>query len=458
MATIVFIMYPEEGHLFTSFGLAKKLKSRQHRVIYLGIPDSKESVCSQGFEFIPVLQAFFPQSRANKKTYQPRITGITDIIRTLKKQGDRLKNLYAYLFSKEIDRLLGSIEIDLLIVDSALPFMALVGYRNGIPSILLSVTLQERDLQIPPLTKSLMPGDNIVDKLRIKFSWGWIFLRSFVLRKSLLLFGIDVDFARVMKKLAQAANYPINKIKAITTLMPETGLPELILCPNEFDFPRRIPENIHYIESSIINDGIDSSFPWERIDDTKPLVFCTLGSQSYMYRQNLQFFRTVIETFGSRSEWNLIVSLGKGLSIDQFKNGYSNVTVVNWAPYARILSKASLMITHGGLGTIKHCIYYGVPMIVFPFMRDQPGNAARVTYHGLGLAGDIKKISEEYLNTLITKIERDPTFKKRSQIMAGKFREAEQAEKGIRYIEMFSGTFEKRPYYITDKRAMKEIG
>jgi UDP:flavonoid glycosyltransferase YjiC (YdhE family) len=47
------------------------------------------------------------------------------------------------------------------------------------------------------------------------------------------------------------------------------------------------------------------------------------------------------------------------------------------------------MVTHGGINTLDECVTYGVPMLVYRGGEtDMAGNAARVVYHGLGIAGD----------------------------------------------------------------------
>ena len=102
------------------------------------------------------------------------------------------------------------------------------------------------------------------------------------------------------------------------------------------------------------------------------------------------------------------------------------------------------MITHGGLGTIKECILLGVPMVVFPLMRDQPFNAARVAYHGIGLRGDTSHPSVENVLGLISRIESDPGFKARIEVMRARFLEAEGSWKGPDIIEKLVALVQRR--------------
>jgi UDP:flavonoid glycosyltransferase YjiC (YdhE family) len=100
-----------------------------------------------------------------------------------------------------------------------------------------------------------------------------------------------------------------------------------------------------------------------------------------------------------------------------------------------MLEKASIMINHGGLGAVKECIFFGVPMIVFPGKWDQPNHAARVVFHGLGVRGNIHDRSTQQINTLIDVVDKDPKFKSRIDAMSKTFRDIENSGIGIRTVE-----------------------
>jgi MGT family glycosyltransferase len=58
--------------------------------------------------------------------------------------------------------------------------------------------------------------------------------------------------------------------------------------------------------------------------------------------------------------------------------------VVNYAPQAELLARASALITHAGLNTVMEALAAGVPMIAIPITGDQFGVAARIAYRGAG--------------------------------------------------------------------------
>src|SRR5262249_15015341 len=146
------------------------------------------------------------------------------------------------------------------------------------------------------------------------------------------------------------------------------SLPELVLCPKQIDFPGNVAvgQARYYVES-IDLDRAEAPFQWESFAADKPIIFCALGSQgNSCYLQSKSFFEMVLRVMSRHENWQMVLATGPGLSPKEFAAVPSNVMLVEWAPQLTILKRASLMITHGGLGTIKECIISGVPMIVFP--------------------------------------------------------------------------------------------
>jgi UDP:flavonoid glycosyltransferase YjiC (YdhE family) len=107
-----------------------------------------------------------------------------------------------------------------------------------------------------------------------------------------------------------------------------------------------------------------------------------------------------------------------------------------------MLERASIMITHGGLGAVKECILFGVPMIAFPCKWDQPFNAARVVAHGLGVRGSINKVTAGQIHRLIETVAGNPSFKSRVDAMSKVFNEIENSGKGVKILERIISDFQ----------------
>ena len=84
------------------------------------------------------------------------------------------------------------------------------------------------------------------------------------------------------------------------------------------------------------------------------------------------------------------------------------------------------MVTHGGMNSIVECIYRQVPMLAYPLNRcwDQPGNAARIVFHGLGMRGCLAGDSPSGIYRKIREIRRDyRTYREKLQGMKEKVKE-----------------------------------
>jgi UDP:flavonoid glycosyltransferase YjiC (YdhE family) len=73
------------------------------------------------------------------------------------------------------------------------------------------------------------------------------------------------------------------------------------------------------------------------------------------------------------------------------------MAVIKWAPQMALLHNAAVMVTHGGLNSVMECIHLGVPMVVVPGLRDQPGNMVRAVSHGVAVGASMKGLQAHQL-------------------------------------------------------------
>lgn len=131
----------------------------------------------------------------------------------------------------------------------------------------------------------------------------------------------------------------------------------------------------------------------------------------------------------------LLMSIGKETDGSEFPADGKNVAIVKWADQGNVLARSSLAIFHGGLGTIKECIYHGVPMLVSPINRDQPANGERIEYHNLGASIDFNNITENELEDKIRYLVDCKSVKLDILKMRDRFIETDQQDLGVKVIE-----------------------
>ena len=117
-----------------------------------------------------------------------------------------------------------------------------------------------------------------------------------------------------MERLAQAFGFPLERICFRVETWPRLRQRELVLCPREFDFPRaREPEGACAVEASIDHDRRDVEFPWERLRDHRPLVYCSLGSVvTFKFRAEAsRLIQILLELLTARPGLQGVVPIGQ---------------------------------------------------------------------------------------------------------------------------------------------------
>ncbi|GAA3932882.1 hypothetical protein GO495_16770 [Chitinophaga oryziterrae] len=396
MAKIIIIMDAEEGHILPSFSLAHAMKHKGHEVVYLSICDNEMLVKEEGFGFVPAFEKKYP--KGYREQYKLRHE------RPIEENNESLSTLVS-----QYQHILDTLKADLYIVSTFLRIdLLLLYYRFNIRPIVFTTYLRD-----PGVTLSL---DCIGDLLRTSPDLISEFLEWLDEQ------GLDI---RSMEQLAS----PLDQLK------------ELVACPQEIDFDTTaIKDNRIYIgpciRTSLSNDPQVTGILGKTAG--KPLIFASLGSQVLSYgKQGTDLLKQLIAIMTMPGMDNLEMVLSIGPETDKGVLGQipSNVTVVSWISQIDILAVASAAIIHGGLGTVKECLFYGVPMLVIPFTRDQPSNAKRIVYHGLGLAADLRDLEISQLKEDLLQLLQNNEIRDRVVDMQQVFIHQQSTQKVIDSIE-----------------------
>ena len=78
-----------------------------------------------------------------------------------------------------------------------------------------------------------------------------------------------------------------------------------------------------------------------------------------------------------------------------------NVHIYPSVPQVDVLEYADVFVTHGGMNSVSESLVKGTPMVVIPFVSDQPVNAKRIEELGLGKRLEYKQISSESLKQMV---------------------------------------------------------
>lgn len=400
-APLLVAMLPENGHLNPSFKLMRTLQQRGHEVRYLAPHALTGTLEAQGFPvdpFFPDLEPSETEASGGKLGLLRRRRAITSRFLAV---SERLACAGAGAFGARPA---------LALVDVTQTHVALWARFSGIPLVLVNTSLPQTKAQgVAPLRSQRPYATGRWGRLQSELEW-----RRFLWKRRL---GAELADAldmcppyQLARRLAPRFGVRDDELDSETVYMPQLrGLPELVLCPQALDFPRPPAPNRHFVESLDLARS-EPEFDWQRLPADKPLVYCALGGQLYRARETPRFLKRVAAAFAKRPDLNLVLSTGSHLRPEELGSLPPNVLVMARAPQLTLLKRARLMITHGGLGSVKECVAHGVPMLVFPLDVDQPGNAARVAHHGLGLVGDVAKTGARELMRMVDRVLQEPAF------------------------------------------------
>ncbi|MFB6947161.1 glycosyltransferase [Streptomyces sp. NPDC060286] len=117
----------------------------------------------------------------------------------------------------------------------------------------------------------------------------------------------------------------------------------------------------------------------------EPLVYITLGTEAGAMPTATALYRAVLEAV-SGLPVRILLTAGRGTDLRGLGPLPPRAHVEAWVPQADVLGSASLVVCHGGSGTVFGALAAGVPLVCVPLFADQPVNARLVTGAGAGLA------------------------------------------------------------------------
>lgn len=172
-----------------------------------------------------------------------------------------------------------------------------------------------------------------------------------------------------------------------------------------FDFPvDPLPPQIRYVGPQLDEPAWARAWtpPWPRTD-RRPLVAVGFSTTFQNHSHVLQSVVDAAEALPVRT----FVTLGQ-ISPDEVR-GAANTVVVPSAPHDAVMGEASVVVTHGGHGTVMRALMHHRPLLIIPHGRDQHENAIRVTERGAGICLPATASREEIQHALRRLLE-DPAF------------------------------------------------
>jgi MGT family glycosyltransferase len=118
----------------------------------------------------------------------------------------------------------------------------------------------------------------------------------------------------------------------------------------------------------------------------------------------------------------------------------ANATLVDWLSYSQLMPVASLVISHGGHGTVARALGAGTPVLICPFTGDMSETAMRVDWAKVGLSLPWRLCEPRPLRWAAHRLLGDASFTEHAERLAAWSRENDGGERGAELIEQLART------------------
>ncbi|HMC49067.1 MAG TPA: nucleotide disphospho-sugar-binding domain-containing protein, partial [Solirubrobacterales bacterium] len=118
----------------------------------------------------------------------------------------------------------------------------------------------------------------------------------------------------------------------------------------------------------------------------------------------------------------------------------ANAVLVDWLSYSQLMPIASLVISHGGHGTVARALSAGTPVLICPIIGDMSETAMRVDWAGCGLSLPWRLCRPAPLHWAAQRLLGDRSFAARAGELAIWARKHGGAERGAELVEQLART------------------
>lgn len=346
------------GNLNPMLTAARRLRRRGHRVRLLDDAAHREEIERAGFRAL--------SWRRPAPIRPPESDGEDPAWAEFRLLMDQLMFGAALDYAADTIDALRDEPVDAVIANDLLAGPAIAAEAMGVPCALLSPHISVRPLDGVPFSMDGMPPD-CPERLAAQ----------------------QADLERFVA-LHNSYLPALNRARAAFGLVPLRHIHDhydradrvLIAISSGFDFPAVcLPRNYRYVGPLLDMPAWIQPWtpPWPA-DRVRPRVLVSL-STSFQNQANL--LRRIIAAIGTL-DLDAVVTTGPAMQQENFA-APENVTVLPAAPHDAVMPEVSLVVTHGGHGTVARALLNKLPLLVIPMGRDQGCNALRVAARGAGL-------------------------------------------------------------------------
>jgi MGT family glycosyltransferase len=413
------VIWAGGGNVPPQLGIARRLVERGHEVRVLGPRALETRIEATGARFVG--QTHAPEGDSSRRE--------TDLIRdweartpigAFARARDNVIYGPASRFARDVVAELEREPADLVAADYFLNGALVGAEAAGVPAVALVHTIYPLPAPgVPPFGMGLRPARGRLGATR------------------------DAILTRIFRGAFAPGLRSLNEARRELGLKPlgdafgqlDRVAAVLVLTSPAFDFASRaaLPAQVRYVGPVLDEAGPAAwTSPWPA-DHPDPLVVASFSST---FQDQRDLARRVLEALGELPVRGLLTA-GPAIDVSGL-DAPANVEVREFVPHGAVLPEASLVISHGGLGTVHAALAAAVPLVCLPHGRDQDDNAVRVAAAGAGVRLS-RRSSARRLASAIEAALGDPSLRAGAARLAEAFAREDGAGRAVEELEALAG-------------------
>ena len=199
----------------------------------------------------------------------------------------------------------------------------------------------------------------------------------------------------------------------------------------QFDFqPERLPPNHHYTGPLLWE--MPAEAPSYLCEPGSPWVLVALSTVPQ--EGELAIARAAMRALTDEPV-RVLVTLASGHDPTELEDIPQNVQLAEYIPHGPVLKDSRLVMSHAGHGIVMKALYYGVPMVLVPWGRDQSGVAARAEALGVALVISRDDLDDASVERAIRRVLDDPHYGETVQAVSRRLQSEDSVAVACEHLE-----------------------
>lgn len=408
------------GHLHPSLAIAKHLLQKSHEVAYSTGSAAKKILNKNGiYEIYP------------RETYQEAFDKVGVAPGIIKNWYTAAKEFSKDIVVQSLHELIDAFESfkpDVAYIDTTDFFAVAVAERCNVPYAHGSATAIfyfEKD--IPPIGTGWNLNSTLLNRFR---------LIPYLATTAPFMIKAYLTQRNALKTID-----PSWKTSNISGVSPYLFM---LFSTDKLEYQRKmfVPQ-IFYVGPSILEPDDDQfpDFPWDRLDKDKPLVYIATGTLfPEVYNK---FYKEVLKALSEETfplPVQVVMAIGRESSIEELGEIPPNFIVVNYAPQVKLIEKANVVVTHGGVNSVNETLTYGKPMLVAYLGRDLIEMAQRIAFNGAGIRINARHANARKIKNAMVQLLTQPKYTRSAEGIMHSFNRCGGAKTAAGLIERLADT------------------